>query len=273
MWQQGSGALPVDESDVGQRSWSMPLPSSSQHNGPEFEQYSAAATTAANEEEARTAGPARRADDHRCPEMANDATAHAAGGGYAWTNLARQLEAPLPLSMYELEREDTIDWSDDSASSWLSSSPSGEQEATVQETMQGASGGSACGSHATGEQQVPLAPTLSDRKDFTLEEYCKEHMGIQPHEIKPRALQRMLDLTMLFRGACADGTIHCIDAEPGKVASVFGFAKIIVSDVAAFTKRITDMVHSNHTNCWQSIGRPARASLTAPCYELLREVC
>ena len=257
---------------MGQRSWSKPLPSSSHHSKPELEQYSAAATTAANEEEARTAGPdddARR----RCPEMANDATAHAAEGGYAWTNLVRQLEAPLPLSMYELEREESITWSDDSASSWLSASPAGEQEETVQEAIEGISGGSACSSRATGEQQVPLAPTLSDRKDFTLEEYCKEHMRIQPHDIKPRALQRMLDLTILFRDACADGTIRCIDAEPGKVASVFGFAKIIVSDVDAFTKRITDMIRSNHTNCWQSIGRPARASLTAPCYELLREVC
>ena len=98
-------------------------------------------------------------------------------------------------------------------------------------------------------------------------------MKIQPHEIKPKALLRMLDLTALFRVACTDGIIHCVDAEPGKVASVFGFAKMHVLNVAEFNTRIILMISNDDNGCWQSVGRPLLKSPTAPCYELLRQVC
>ena len=268
---------------MGEHSWSIPLSSAPQPEEPEFEQCSAEARATLGI--AAEAHPSQEllalgawpdaccADNYRCPEMVHDAMPHAVWGRHAGTGLTRQQQGPLPLCMYELGREDSIGWFDESASSWLSLSPSEEQVQMLQKPMQGAGGGTACAPHATGELQVPQAPTLAGRKDYTLEEYCKENMKISPHEIKPRALLRILDLAVFFRGACTDGIIRCVDAEPGNVASVFGFAKIIVSDVAVFKERLSDMVRSDHNNCWKSIGCPAPTSLTAACYEILREVC
>ena len=216
------------------------------------------------------ASPAAYRDDaHRCPAKVGDFQAYAAGG-HDRRGPAEQGETVPLRSAYELERGETIDWSDDSASSWLSLSPREEQG-------HARSGDLANGpKQFVGEQEVQQARAMAnccDSSESALERYCKEHMKIQPHEIKPKALLRMLDLTVLFRIACTDGIIHCVDAEPGKVASVFGFAKIHVHNVAEFNTRIIDMIRNDDNGCWQSVRRSLLISPTAPCYELLRQVC
>ena len=123
--------------------------------------------------------------------------------------------------------------------------------------------------------QSPAGVIRDEKKcgeDWSLTGYCERHMQIRPHEIKPTVLLKMLDLTALFQRMCAERIIHLVNAEPGQVASIFGFSRMLVSNVAEFNKRISGLIRQDRRACWRAKGRPKVSNPTGACYELLRQL-
>ena len=118
----------------------------------------------------------------------------------------------------------------------------------------------------------PREPTGALRDTWSLSGYCQEHMNIRPHEIKPLALLRMLDLTSFFYHMCAEGIVRFVEAESGQVASIFGFSRMLVFNVAEFARRMSDWTREDRRQCWHAKQCQVRSHPTRPWYELLRQL-
>jgi len=122
--------------------------------------------------------------------------------------------------------------------------------------------------------EEPKAPTTAFRETWSLSGYCQKYMNIRPHEIKPTALLRILDLTRLFYHMCAEGILQFVEpgAGSGQISSIFGFSRMLVSNVAEFNRRISDMIREDRRRCWQVKTIHVLSNITLPCYELLRQL-
>jgi len=107
---------------------------------------------------------------------------------------------------------------------------------------------------------------------YSLAEYCRGYMGIQPKDLKPTALARMQDLAQLFRVMASDGIIQLSPAPAGRVDSIFGFERLSVDEVASFNEHFASMVRTYRNRCWHANGRRTFAHSTGPCYEILRQL-
>ena len=86
----------------------------------------------------------------------------------------------------------------------------------------------------------------------SLQEYCRQHMGIQPADLKPNALARIQDLCVLFRTLVDKGIIRLECAGPGRINSIFGFERIMVENCDEFNAHFLDMIQADSNRCTQT---------------------
>lgn len=85
----------------------------------------------------------------------------------------------------------------------------------------------------------------------SLQEYCRQHMGIQPADLKPNALARIQDLCVLFRTLVEKGIVQLECAGPGRINSIFGFERIMVENCDEFNAHFLDMIQADSNRCTQ----------------------
>ena len=117
-------------------------------------------------------------------------------------------------------------------------------------------------------------------KDDKFEDYLLLHCGIRAADLKVNALARIRDISQLLCDLEQENIVRLVhehaeaDASSAArdVASIFGFTKMFVDEVAAFNERVTSMVVADPRRCWHANGRHHLKQPTNTVYELLRQL-
>jgi len=126
---------------------------------------------------------------------------------------------------------------------------------------------------SAGCSQCDLLPDDNRAEETAkIELYCQKNMGIKPEDLKPTAMDRIKDLSALFRSLEDKGIVRLEPASPGSVNSIFGFQRIFVVDCTEFNREVKEMVQADRNRCWHANGKRNLVQPTLPCYELLRQL-